>query len=168
MLTRPEMVNLLTAASAYDNRQPNPAAVMAWGKAAELGRWTFDEALDALHAHYAETTAFVMPGHITERIRAARQDRAMRAETRQVEEAPANPAAAERIQQIITEVAEQMGWTEPGTPRAGFALKVPCPHCRAAEGARCVNPATDKPLRKSTCHDARALALAEFMRTTED
>lgn len=166
MLTRPEMVNLLTAASAYDNRQPNPAAVMAWGKASEIGRWTFDEALEALHAHYAETTDFVMPGHITARIRVERQDRAMRAEARQLEETPTNPAAAERIQQIITEVAEQMGWTEPGTPRTGFALKVRCPHCGAAEGKRCFNPANEKPLTKTTCHESRALALADFMRTT--
>jgi hypothetical protein len=166
VLTRPEMVDLLTAASAYDNRKPNPAAVMAWGKAAELERWTFEEAMAALHAHYAVSTEFVMPAHITALIKAERQDRAMRQEFAALEEAPADPATAERIAVIIDEVAEQMGWVEQGQSRTGFALKVACPHCRAALGERCVNPSNGKALRNSPAHGSRIDALAEFLRET--
>jgi hypothetical protein len=167
VLTRPEMVDLLTAASAYDNRKPNPAAVMAWGKAAELERWTFEEALAALHLHYASSTEFAMPAHITALIKADRQDRALREEgARQLEQSPANPAAAARIQQITDELAQQMGWVEEGQTRTGFALKVACPHCHAVAGERCVSPSTGKALRKSPAHGSRVDALAELLRET--
>lgn len=64
---------LLAAAMAYDNRRPGDANVLAWTEASNRARWTFDEALEALHAHYAENTQFLMPGHITERIRITRR-----------------------------------------------------------------------------------------------
>src|SRR6266536_2252130 len=59
---------------AYDNRRPGDANIAAWMEAAHRGRWTFDAALDAIHAHYAENTDPLMPGHITTRIRAALPD----------------------------------------------------------------------------------------------
>lgn len=66
-----QVKQLLAAAMAYDNRRPGDAAVHAWLEAAHRGRWTFPAALDAIHAHYAEHTDFLMPGHITAHIRAA-------------------------------------------------------------------------------------------------
>lgn len=62
---------LLAVAMAYDNRRPGEANIAAWLEASIRGRWTFDAALDAIHTHYAENTDFLMPGHITTRIRAA-------------------------------------------------------------------------------------------------
>ncbi|MGH8881976.1 MAG: hypothetical protein ACRD0P_32280, partial [Stackebrandtia sp.] len=60
----------------YDNRKLGSRLTeTAWLQAATRGRWTI---IEAVHAHYAEHTAFLMPAHITERIRAARQDAAMR------------------------------------------------------------------------------------------
>lgn len=67
---------LLVSAMAYDNRRPGRANTEAWLEASERGRWTFQEALDAVHAHYAESTEFLMPGHITARLRSARQRQA--------------------------------------------------------------------------------------------
>jgi hypothetical protein len=137
VLTRPEMVDLLTAASAYDNRKPNPAAVMAWGKAAELERWTFEEALAALHLHYASSTEFAMPAHITALIKADRQDRALREEgARQLEQSPANPAAAARIQQITDELAQQMGSRSRSPARTAMRWRVSGASARR-RGRRC-------------------------------
>jgi len=159
-----EVVDLLTAISAYDNRNPNPAAVLAWGKAAELGRWTFPEALAAVHAHFAENPDYLMPAHITARVKAVRQDQAMREEALALEAAPTDPAAAARIQQIVGELAQHMGWSEGHRDRAGFALRVACPHCHAAVGARCTSLSTGKPLKESACHPSRAELLAERLR----
>lgn len=46
------------------------------------------------------------------------------------------------------------------------ALAVRCPHCQAAEGARCVSRATGKALAQSACHPSRADAQADFLRGT--
>jgi hypothetical protein len=160
-----DVVDLLSAVTAYDTRNATPATILAWTEAGNRSRWTYQEALDAIHAHYAESTEFVMPAHVTARIRAVRQDASLRAEgDRQIGQAPANPAAAARIQQITDELAQQMGWTEEGQTRTGFALKVKCPHCRALEGQRCVNPANGKTLRNSPAHGSRIDALTEYLR----
>lgn len=77
MLTPDEVRQVLTVAMGYDNRNPGQVNVAVWGEAARRGRWTLDEAVDAVHAHYATETAWLMPGHVTARIRTARQDRAL-------------------------------------------------------------------------------------------
>ena len=164
MLTQDQIVDLLTAISAYDNRKPNPASVMAWGKAAELGRWTLAEAFDAVHWHFASSTEYLMPAHITALVKAHRQDQAMRAEALALEAAPVDPVAAERVNIIVDELAKTMGWSEHPEKRASFALKVRCPHCGANPGSRCVSPKTGKTLTQTACHPSRAEALAELMR----
>lgn len=163
-MTHDQVVDLLTAIAAYDNRKPNAAAVMAWGKAAELGRWTLPEALDAVHEHFCENPDYLMPAHITARVKAARQDRAMRAEALALEAAPVDPVAAKRVEAIVDELAKTMGWTDRAETRTSYAVKVRCPHCSAAVGNRCVNPQTGKPLAQSACHPSRADALADLMR----
>jgi len=67
-MTETEIRALLAAAVAYDNRRPSAANIAAWHEAANRARWTFHAALDAIHAHYAESTTFLMPGHITTRL----------------------------------------------------------------------------------------------------
>lgn len=159
-----DVVDLLSAITAYDNRNASPANVIAWAKAAELSRWTLPEALAAVHAHFAESTDFLMPAHITARVKATRQDRALRAQQAELEAAPVDPAAAERIQQVIAELAQQMGWPADHQDRAGFALRVACPHCHASVGVRCVSPTTGKALKESACHPSRAEQLAQQLR----
>jgi hypothetical protein len=78
MMTQNEIVDLLSVVTAYDNRNASKAAVLAWGTASEIGRWTFPEALRSVHEHYAESTDFIMPAHVTRRIKTARNDFAMR------------------------------------------------------------------------------------------
>lgn len=85
-----EIRQLLATAMAYDNRKPGHAAVLAWGEAAARARWTFVEALEAVHAHYAESTDFLMPAHITRHIRNGR-----RADGERLALPPADPASDE-------------------------------------------------------------------------
>ena len=68
-MTESEIKKLSALAMSYDNRRPGEANVAAWAEAADRGRWTFDAAVEAIHDHYAKSTAFLMPGHITAFVR---------------------------------------------------------------------------------------------------
>src|SRR5690606_15337461 len=109
------------------------------------------------------TTLFRSPGDVTRLIRASRQDQAMREEATRAQ-APVDHASADRIRQVVGELAEQLGWSEEPKAREGFALRVPCPHCGAGVGARCTNPGSGRPLSTQPCHPSRADALAAQLR----
>jgi hypothetical protein len=70
MLTDDQIRALLTAAMSYDNRRPGELNVAAWREASTRAGWTFEAAVEAIHDHYARSTDFLMPGHITARISA--------------------------------------------------------------------------------------------------
>lgn len=73
-LTDTEVRVLLGHAMAYDNRKvPGEANRAAWVEASRRNNWTLDAALEALHQHYATSSEFVMPGHLTQLIRAERR-----------------------------------------------------------------------------------------------
>lgn len=73
-LTDPEVRLLLGHAMAYDNRKvPGDANRAAWAEAARRANWTLPAAIEALHQHYATSSEFVMPGHITALIKAERR-----------------------------------------------------------------------------------------------
>lgn len=163
-MTNDEIIDLLTAVSAYDNRKPNPASVLAWGKASELGRWTLAEALDAVHAHFSENPDYLMPAHITARVKASRQDRAMRNEALALDAAPVDPVAAARVQEIVGSVAKNLSW-DMDRASGPTGLGVRCPYCGAAQGVRCVATSTGKPLSKSGAHPSRLEALDELRGT---
>src|ERR1044072_1382416 len=103
-MNRDDVVDLLSAITAYDNRNATQATVAAWSMAADIGRGTLEEALGAVHAHYAESTEFLMPGHVTERIRSDRQDAALRKRAA-LAAAPVDPQVAERIASIRQRMA---------------------------------------------------------------
>jgi hypothetical protein len=97
MLTDDQIRALLTVAMGYDNRRPGDLNVAAWREASTRGRWTFDAAVEAIHAHYAESTDFLMPGHITKRVRGGQPPR-------HVALPPSEPASEEtrsRIMQLV-------------------------------------------------------------------
>jgi len=154
-MNRDDVVDLLSAITAYDNRNATQATVAAWSMAADIGRWTLEEALGAVHAHYAESTEFLMPGHVTERIRSDRQDAALRKRAA-LAAAPVDPQVAERIASIRQRMADDLGWDY----QRPAALQVRCPHCGAAVNAPCTSASTGQPLRKSACHPSRAEAFA--------
>lgn len=136
---------LLAVAMSYDNRRPGEANLMAWAEAAERGRWTFESAREAIHAHYARSTEFLMPAHITAALRAQRS-------APPVFEAPliegAGPADPERVRSIVAEVSSRLGWVAAdlsGPERA--ALRVDCPWCHARAGSPCTRHITRGPHR---------------------
>jgi hypothetical protein len=162
-MTRNQVVDLLTAISAYDNRKPNEGAILAWGTAAEMGRWTLPEALAAVKAHFFEETAYLMPAHVAKRIKDARQDKALRAETLAIESGPVHPEVQARVEKVVAELAAGMGWDR-SSRKEKFGLQVACPHCGAKPGEKCTGRTTGQPLRENTMHPARAEALARDLR----
>jgi hypothetical protein len=148
-MTEHEIRLLLAAAMAYDNRNPGQAAVLAWQEAAARARWTFAEAIDAVHAHYAESTAFLMPGHITQRLRARPAAAPPTVSELRGELPPTAPASVETRRQAVSR----------------FAAKFAPPSHRgsAARSARPMRPAN----RSTADHAAaRERARAELAQLT--
>jgi hypothetical protein len=97
-----EVRAVLATAMAYDNRRPGEANIAAWMEAARRGRWTFDAAIEAVHDHYAKSTSFLMPGHVTAAVRARMQLPAPAAEVAQIEAArPASEETRNRFAALI-------------------------------------------------------------------
>lgn len=158
-----DVVNLLTTMATYDGRKPSEAAILAWTEAATRGRWTFPEALDAVHEHYRHHTDWLMPAHVTQTIRDRRQYAAPRA-TR-----PALPAGEHADQTTraaaMAEIARAIAarrTPEPALP-PGYvedtrraALKVTCPWCHARPTYDCTRPsAGDTHRRRDQPHPSR-------------
>ncbi|MCF3939929.1 hypothetical protein [Gordonia tangerina] len=101
-MNRNEVIDLLTAASAYDRRTIGEGDVVAWSEAAHRAGWTFPKALDALHEHYAKTSQWLMPGHITERLRLVSRQPAPVSDVLALDAAP--PASAERRAELMAEI----------------------------------------------------------------
>ena len=70
--TGDHIIELLQVAAAYDNRDIDAPMIAAWGEAAARRSWTHADALDAIHEHYADQTAWLVPGHVTRIIRRKR------------------------------------------------------------------------------------------------
>ena len=124
---------LLAIAMAYDNRKPGTAQIAAWTEASARGRWSFDEACEAIHQHFAESTDYLMPGHITLRIRDNRQRPKPYAA---LPASPGIPAAPERVREIVKSLAVRLGWRD-SAAADDVALRVPCPYCASPVGRRC-------------------------------
>ncbi len=135
-LTDEEIRAVLAAAMGYDNRRPGDLNVAAWQEASEIGRWTLGEAVEAVHQHYATRTDFLMPGHVTQHIRAARRTAPMPAE-RQLPTAP--PAEPERVRDFMAQIRRSLGWTQRATTASDPELDHVCPHerCRAGKHRPC-------------------------------
>lgn len=103
-MNRDEIIDLLTAASAYDRRSVGEADVAAWSEAASRANWTFTKALDALHEHFATSAAWLMPGHITQliRTRSAHPSDTPVAEVLGLPSAP--PASASRRAELMAQI----------------------------------------------------------------
>lgn len=151
MMTHNEIVDLLSVIAAYDNRNPSHAAVLAWSASAELGRWTTSEALTAVHAHFATSTAFLMPAHITERIRAARHDATMRQPLIRPD-----PIGHARLTALISSAFHAIGDNNDTTPdQHRAALSRRCPFCAAAPWSPCTRAAVNGRINRPSMHPSR-------------
>lgn len=72
MITREHAAEVLAVIAEYDHRRVTERTVDTWHDHARRGGWTRDEAITAVHAHFAATRDTIYPADITERIRATR------------------------------------------------------------------------------------------------
>jgi hypothetical protein len=72
-MTPGEVARLLAAAAMFDYRKIEKADAQAWHFV--LGDLDFDDAMEALRRHYAESTERLMPAHVRHGVRAIRDER---------------------------------------------------------------------------------------------
>lgn len=176
ILTRNQIIDLLTCAAAYDRRTIGEADITAWTLA--IGDLPYDDAQAAVVAHYSDVTDWLMPAHVRARVRQARELRIAR---HPVPEPPAaltdNPSAyCDELKGAVTQLADGMqppkllaiGSGAPPNdeynrargldrhPLRLAAKKVRCPWCKAGIGSACTTAAgrrLDQP-----AHDERLIA----------
>jgi hypothetical protein len=68
-----EVIDLLTLAASYDRRKVGESDVAAWGLA--IGDLPFADTREAVIAHYRESTDWIMPAHVRQRVREVRAKR---------------------------------------------------------------------------------------------
>lgn len=103
-MERDDVVNLLQTVAVYDGRKLDALVVAAWSEAASRARWTHAEALEAVHEHYSKSTAWLMPGHVTELLRASRRQPAPAGEVLAL--AGVDPASEERRAEVMAMVRQ--------------------------------------------------------------
>lgn len=132
-----EVAGLLSVISTYDARMTGPSEIASWSEAARRGRWTYPEAVEAVHQHFAFDTKnnWLMPGTVTGAIRAARQAR--------LDQEPAPTAG------VIDggwPVGDDPHWGRRNSPELELvheeAMPFPCSFCGARAGVRCTNQVT--------------------------
>lgn len=115
-MTPGEVARLLAAAAMFDYRKVEKADAQAWHLV--LGELPFDDAMEALRRHYAESTDRLMPAHVRQGVRAIRNERAAKTHS----EALALPSRFEddedraerarrgavQVHEVIAELAERM------------------------------------------------------------
>lgn len=72
-IARDQVVDLLLKAAGDDHRTVGAAETEAWAAAAEIGGWTYPEAVEAIRHHQATNTAYLKASHITEWIKSQRR-----------------------------------------------------------------------------------------------
>lgn len=72
-MTRDEVIDLLSLAAGYDRRKAGHTDIDAWHLA--VGDLRLDDARLAVVGHYRETTDWLMPAHVRQRVKAIRSAR---------------------------------------------------------------------------------------------
>lgn len=70
-MNKQEVGKLLTLAALVDNRSVTTEACLMWHEL--VGDIGFDDAVDAMRAHYRESKDWLMPVHVRQRVRDARR-----------------------------------------------------------------------------------------------
>lgn len=132
-MTQDEIIKLLQLAAAHDRRTIGQADVAVWTDASQRGRWTFGEACEAINGHnHDRPDAWLKPGHVTERIRAARQEAAMREPV-----ALPDPIGQRRVAELAAVAFRAIGDDGEDRARRRAALAVRCPWCGSSPGQSC-------------------------------
>lgn len=168
-MTEDEVLELLQIACEYDHRTIGRTDMMAWLDAATRGRWTAEAAQEAVREHYARSTSFVMPGHVTELLRAerrqppdyAQQQKALPRPRRDPEVIRAGidrVFAALAAKQAIRDGSDPGEAAEIAQGEAGARRQIrsiACPYCKAPIGRPCVIVGARKDQEKAGYHPAR-------------
>jgi hypothetical protein len=156
-MNRNDIIDVLTAVAAGDRRTVGQADVDMWSAVvSDDTRVTKDEALVAVVEHFRECPGvWLEPGHVVQRVRAARRDRLER-EPDEMREARQKALEA-KVAEDIAELAESKGLGDVTFQRPGrdSPLTVKCPWCRADVGDRCVIPHTQPEQKMRRFHPSR-------------
>ena len=68
-----DMGRVLAKCASYDRRKVGESDIIAWLQV--LGDLPYDDCVAAVIAHYGETTDWIMPAHIRQRVKEARKQR---------------------------------------------------------------------------------------------
>jgi hypothetical protein len=71
-MNRDDIADLLAIASSFDKRTVDPMMISTWLELLE--RFSKDECLDAVMAHQAESTEYLLPAHVIRRAKDKRND----------------------------------------------------------------------------------------------
>lgn len=104
-MNREDVINLLSIATAYDNRNVGEATIEAWLAAAAQGRWSFAEAREAVIDHYTRSTEFLMPGHVTKWIKSRRQLQPPVSELQLEAAPPASEATRRQVMEMVRQLS---------------------------------------------------------------
>jgi hypothetical protein len=152
-MTLDDVKKLLAVAMGYDNRNPGQLNVAAWSEAAQRGRWTLGEAVEAVHTHYATETTWLMPAHITRLVKAGREQR----ERFRPEPRP-EPIGQARVRELVAAALpdDRASLRPPqGVPPA---LARRCAYCGAAPGQPCTRESRTGRVALENVHPTRAEA----------
>ena len=72
-----ETSRILALCASYDRRKTGEADVLAWHRI--IGDLPFTDCEQAVLAHYGETTDWIMPAHVRNRVKEARRERILTA-----------------------------------------------------------------------------------------
>ncbi|MEJ9078830.1 hypothetical protein WKY82_10450 [Gordonia malaquae] len=106
-LDRDQVIDLLTVIAAYDRRSIGEGDIAAWAESARRAGWRFDDAVNAVHDHFADSSRWLMPGHVTERIRLARRQPAPAADVLALDKPRASESGRRQAQAMFAELARR-------------------------------------------------------------
>lgn len=131
-----EILDLLSVIQMYDGRTVGESDVRVWADASERGRWAYAQAQEAVKAHYAESTDWIQPGHVTQRIRT---QRANPPRSNALPQATAPPADPEHIRRVMAWMADRLDANRERSTHGARkrAWEVPCPYCGAKPHKPC-------------------------------
>lgn len=74
-MTEQEIRRLLAVIVSFDGRVVGEPEIVVWKRVADSQNWSLDDALTAVVDYFGTETGWLMPGHITQRIRETRRKR---------------------------------------------------------------------------------------------
>ncbi|MFC9973596.1 hypothetical protein ACFVH6_22145 [Spirillospora sp. NPDC127200] len=122
-----ETAKVVAEIALYDNRESDPATVAAWHRV--IGDLDYDETLAAVVGHFRDSTEYLKPAHIRQRVKAARAARITAAGTLAQHQAlhGAEPATEADYRRALREIQARIGDGDEPQPPPFKAIDAPRP-----------------------------------------